>query len=75
MPYFITIACVVCGWAVLRIVGSERAALMIDMEARVRRAAKSLPAPTPDTPPQDPQSASPTNPAANPAPNTPANRV
>jgi hypothetical protein len=68
MTYFIAFACVVCAWAVLRLLGSERAALMADMESRVRKAAKALPAPAPNTPAESPQSAPPAKPSATTSP-------
>jgi hypothetical protein len=57
MTYFLAISCVVCGWAVLRILGSERSALMTDMEFRLRRAAKIASLIGPKNAPADVQSA------------------
>jgi 16S rRNA U1498 N3-methylase RsmE len=40
MNYFIIFGCVVCGWAMLRMMGTERSQMLRDMEARLRREAK-----------------------------------
>jgi hypothetical protein len=37
MTYFLTISCVVCGWAMLRLLGSERTLMMKAMESQLRR--------------------------------------
>jgi len=37
MNYFIILGCVVCGWAMLRMMGTERSLMLRDLEARHRR--------------------------------------
>ena len=49
MNYFLVISCVVCGWAMLRVIGSERSHLIQDLEARARKAAEKPP-PKPEEP-------------------------
>jgi len=56
MNYFLVISCVLCGWAMLRLMGSERAHLVKELERNLRREAKrALAAPSPpaaaDSPP------------------------
>jgi hypothetical protein len=55
MNYFLVISCVVCGWAMLRLMGSERAQMVRDLERQLRREAKKVqqaaPAATTDSPP------------------------
>ncbi|MGD0139818.1 MAG: hypothetical protein ABSD28_13145 [Tepidisphaeraceae bacterium] len=40
MNYFIITGCVVCGWAMLRMMGTERSQMLRELEARLRREAK-----------------------------------
>ncbi|MGA2442470.1 MAG: hypothetical protein ABSH08_16070 [Tepidisphaeraceae bacterium] len=40
MNYFLIIGCVVCGWAMLRMMGTERSQMLRDLEARHRRESK-----------------------------------
>jgi hypothetical protein len=48
MNYFLVISCVLCGWAMLRVMGSERAQLVKDLEKNLRREARRAPpAPNP----------------------------
>jgi len=57
MNYFLIIGCVLCGWAMLRVIGSERAQMVKDLERRLRREAKMVqsaaaaPAAATDSPP------------------------
>jgi hypothetical protein len=60
MTYFLIIGCVVCGWAVLRIIGSERTMLISDMETRLRKSGQNLSAAAAAPPAADAQ----TTPAA-----------
>jgi hypothetical protein len=55
MNYFLIIGCVLCGWAMLRVIGSERAQMVKDLERRLRRDAKmaalAAPGAATDSPP------------------------
>jgi hypothetical protein len=44
MTYFLIISCVLCGWAMLRVMGSERAYLVKELERNLRREARRAPA-------------------------------
>jgi hypothetical protein len=52
MNYFLVISCVLCGWAMLRVMGSERAQLVKDLEKNLRREARRAP-PVPSLAPAD----------------------
>jgi hypothetical protein len=44
MTYFLIISCVLCGWAMLRVIGSERVHLVKELERNLRREARMAPA-------------------------------
>ena len=81
MIYFLIFSSVLCGWAMLRLMGGERAQRIREIEARVRKAAEPPPPPTdepiavggpaPVTPPAQPKAAA-AKPAQKPAPKTAA---
>ncbi|HEX4054546.1 MAG TPA: hypothetical protein VHX86_09805 [Tepidisphaeraceae bacterium] len=47
MNYFLLIGCVLCGWAMLRVIGDERAHLVKELDRRLRREARAAPVPPP----------------------------
>jgi hypothetical protein len=51
MTYFLIISCVVCGWAMLSLLGMERTQLVQDMEAQLKRQKESQPPAQPAAPP------------------------
>jgi len=52
MGYFLAISCVISGWVMLRLMGSEHSQMVRDMESQARRAAQDQPLPslTPSAP-------------------------
>jgi hypothetical protein len=68
MNYFIITGCVVCGWAMLRMMGAERSRMVRDLEVRHRREAKKAA----ETSNADPSAAGIPPPAAKPPPAQPA---
>ncbi len=66
MNYFLVIGCVLCGWAMLRVIGAERMHLVKDLEKNLRREAKRTPpAPAPAAPDTPPAKAAPATKAKN----------
>lgn len=59
MTYFLVIGCVVCGWAMLRIIGAERTIRLDELEARMKAEAPKPPPPPKPTPPLEAKSATP----------------
>lgn len=66
MNYFLVIGCVLCGWAMLRIIGAERVQLVKDLEKNLRREARRAPPPpAPDAADNPPAKAPPATKAKN----------
>jgi hypothetical protein len=61
MTWFLVISCVVCGWAMLRIIGSERTTLIAELEARLKKEAPPPPPPPADPPPAEAKTAATAN--------------
>jgi hypothetical protein len=57
MGYFLAISCVVSGWVMLRMMGSERTGMMKDMESQLRQAPQEQPLPLLTPPPTKPGAA------------------
>lgn len=47
MDYFLLIGCVLCGWAMLGLIGDERTHLVKELDRRLRREARAAPPPPP----------------------------
>jgi hypothetical protein len=52
MTYFLIISCVVSGWAMLSLLGTERTQMVKDLESQLRR--EEAQKPTPPAPPNAP---------------------